>query len=82
MVCHMMNAPFVTLSPYMEVSGNDSEMSVTFTGKLQKYRKVHRTLGNRTIIKNSCIWTAILRYFYQKLRQTFIFCVNNIFYHN
>ena len=37
MVCHMTNAPYVTLLPYLEVSGNDSEMSVPFTGKLQNY---------------------------------------------
>ena len=63
MVCHMTNAPCVTLLPYLEVSGIDSEMSVTFTGKLQKYRGVHRTVGNRTIIKDTCISTAILQLF-------------------
>ena len=66
MVCHMTNAPCVTLLPYLEVSGNDSEMSVRFTGKLQNYRGVHRTIENRKIIKDTCISTAVSRYFYQK----------------
>ena len=75
MVCHMTYAPCVTLLPYLKVSETDSEMSVTFMGKLQKYRGVYRTVGNRTKIKNTCISTAISRYFCQKPRQTFVFCV-------
>ena len=70
----MTNAPCVTLSPYLEAFGNVRN----FMGKLQKYRGVHRTVGNRAIIKNTCISTASSRYFYQKPRQTFIFSVNNI----